>query len=779
MRPLFKHLLRDILSSLPRILLLIITVALSSAVSISALGTYKIFSDHTKKLSSPYSALGDIILFSANSDENLVFERQAANQIGDLGEILGEFELNAFMDNGQLVKISATDLQKADAFYQFKYYEYGKFTFQNLKNSVIVSSVFANKNELSLGDSFTVNLLGEEQKLTIEAIAEPRGILENSDILISISAIKQKLSSNIPIIAALGESIMPYTKLIVKLYDAANVENTTKMISDTLPQYSAVLANNRENFAFSFSIKLGIVFLLATIVVILASILTLGSMTILNRKRRREYALFALSGAEQKHIALLRIFEGGVYSIFASALGIALAGGLIPKISSLFSWQTETQRLTWVGVLFGCLFAPILILCCTLISIRQQKKAFADEELSQINENDKMSRRSNPLMLITSTALALIFTALSFIIPRAYSFLTALIAIMFVIVTLYMFVPIVLSFVCGKIADVITNAKNSKGRGILALRQIQNVYALKQVCRLTALIVALFLSINFCRAAMDSATTLMNTAIVAEHIAINVDQNAEDKLNSLDYVEGIAKIGYYSITETTHGYNIPAFSAKGDLNSCVNKKALPSQMPKGNNAIISQGVASIYGLDVGDNFEVKINGVIHTLKICEIHENNINSVFIDAEALGLDYVMCAIKLNANANRFEDIRKELTLQLSPFGTTIAEPTALFGAKLDTMEGFSALASHTVNICALLILISLCDTLMAHYRDRKNEYRMLSFSGLSKRKLIIGNIVQPIEIVLIAIAFALPTSAWLSFLLDTAAGSFGFSLFGLLA
>ena len=455
MRLLIKHLLRAILRSLPRTLLLLLTLSLSSAVAISAVGTYSMFHNHVKRTTSPYAALGDIIVSTASNNENLIFERHIAEQLGERGELIGEFGFSAFLEGEteRIVSVSATDLQKADAFYQFKYYEYGEFTTENLKNSAIVSVTFAKELSLSVGDTITLSALGVERSFTVEAIAAPEGILESSDMIVSISGIKQILSNELPVIAALGERVMPYTKLIIRLDDPSLASDIADELSDEFSNYNVMLANDKTAAIFSLSVELGSIFLLALVIIILSSTLTLISMSLLNRKRRREYSLFVLSGATQKHVTILRLAEGAIYAFFSTLCGIALAGAFLPKISSLFAWQAEPLSLGIVELIFGSLFTPALVLICTAISIRSQRKSFEKDELSSAKENDSPSRRTDPRKLIIFGAISLTFIALTFLVPPAYCFIPAACTILFILCDVYLLIPLILSAACGKIPE--------------------------------------------------------------------------------------------------------------------------------------------------------------------------------------------------------------------------------------------------------------------------------------------------------------------------------------
>lgn len=781
MRLLIKHLLRDILRSLPRTLLLLLTLSLSTAVAVSAIGTYSMFQDHVKRTTSPYASLGDIIVSTAGNDENLIFERKTAEQVGERGDVLGEFGFSAFLEDEteRIVSVSATDLQKADAFYQFKYYEYGKFTTENLKNSAIISAPFANELSLSVGDSIVLSALGVERTFTVEAIAAPEGLLETSDMIVSISGIKQIIANELPVIAALGDRVMPYTRLIIRLDDPSLAADIADELSDELPQYNIVLASNDIAAIFSLSVELGAIFLLSLIIILLASTLTLSSMSLLNRKRRREYSLFVLSGATQRHVTCLRLAEGAIYALFSAICGIALASVFLPKISSLFAWQAEQLSLGVNELIFGLLFAPTLVISCTAISIHCQKKGFKKDELSSAKENDSPSRHTDPRKLIVSATVTLVLIISTLLVPTAYRFIPAVGSILFVLCTIYLLIPPALHAVCGKIANSRTKAKGSRGSGVLTLRQLQNVYALKQVCRLATLLIALFAAITFCRGALNGAATLMRMTIQAEYAIINLDQRAEQKLKELSYVDGIARIGAYRITELNYGYTLSAFSATGDTDLCIGSSMIPDILPQGTGVVISRGVADICSLSIGDEFPAMINGIEHTLTVISIYDNNINSVYIDASALGLDYDISAVKLNSEAESYNNIKKELSQELEPFGASMVSPTTIFGTKLDTAEGFSLLSEYTVNICALLITLGLCDTLLAHYRERRREYNALLFAGMSRKSLLFSKVREITIILFFALLCALPTSIIISWLLELAAGSFGFSILGLLA
>lgn len=779
MKLFIKHLWRDLLRFPLRSLLIILTLSLSTAVAVSAFGIRDIFVDHARKNAAADAELGDIIITPTGADTRIIFDSNAKDVLGDKGEVLGEFRFSAFLlgEEESLVSVSATDLQRADGIYNFNFTKYAGFTTQSIDRSAILSESAAKRLSLGLGEAISVSILGQERSFTVAAIAEDTGLLANTDMLISINEAKSILAKENPAISLLGGSILPYTRLIVSLDDKAQAQSVALSLNERLDGCTASVTENSDGVNFSLLVEMGSITLLAALVVILAAMLNALSLRLLHQKRQREYALFALAGADNRAISSLKLAESGIYSLFSIAVGLPLASVILPFLASLFAWNTKTVTLSAEEIIFGILFAPAIILFTTALTIRRQKRSFADSLTAMSKENDLTLRSSEIKRPLIILALIIALTAgATLALHTAYKYIPAIITVPFVLALVYIAMPEVIRLTAKGCADRL--AKRGKWRGILTLRAFENVYAFKQVCRLLTLLLALLSAIYACKAAVGEVVNIMEGSICAEYAVTGTDERTAAILEDDPRIDAISTVGVFAATDEKNGYTINAISASGDVDKCISEELLPSVMPHGRETVVSKEIARLCSLSVGDIIRLRIENLDVELTVIGICDNNINSIFIDAEALRLRNTLTAVKLKDGVAPSAELKRELTEKLEAYGSTVTSPSVIFGTKTYTASGFIDLLEYTLILSIVLIAIGFSDTLCAHYRERRREYRILRISGMSKRAMALHTLTELAQTVAIALLFAIPTGIALCSLLHAAGTSFGFSLFGLI-
>ena len=138
-----KHILRSVKRSPLQPVFILLTVVCSVAVAITALRLSVVFTEHSASVAGKEQLLGDLLIsMRGDSDVRMLFCEDAEELIADKGEVVGEFRLSGFAEVGEqdvFLSVSAVDLEKADAFYQFAYTEYGGFTTEHLDSSAVLS----------------------------------------------------------------------------------------------------------------------------------------------------------------------------------------------------------------------------------------------------------------------------------------------------------------------------------------------------------------------------------------------------------------------------------------------------------------------------------------------------------------------------------------------------------------------------------------------------------------------------------------------------------------
>jgi len=780
MRLFLKHILRDIKRFPIQPLLIILTLVLSVSCAVSAFCAKKLFEDHVRSLAAANEELGDIIISAGSADTRILFESDVKEALGENADVLGDFKLTGLSDNGNekfTISMSATDLVAADRYFEFLYIEYGKFTAEALDSSAIISKSFAKKNGFKLGDSVTVNILGKEQTYVIEAIAENTGLLAERDMVVSTDSLIGSLAEAVPSIGAIGGIMTPYTRLMIKSANGTSIDELLNKLGK-VPAFSGYRIEPTHNTAqreFLFLIQMGSVWLIAAIVILLAAILTGTSLKLLESKRRLQYAAFAAAGASGSQIRFLRYTESFIYSVIGGIGGILLSVPMTEKIGSLFEWNTEPLAVGIGGILFGAIFSPALILSCTAAHIHKQKALpLAEQLLTEENEKVTGEHISRTEAIILPLLIAVCTVTIT-LLPVANRYIPAFILLPLVIRFVYVFVPVIIRFLANTAGNILIKLKKSRGDAILLSRSFANRFALRHVSRLVTILIALLFSVNLCRASLGNVMSTLEDLVVADIAVVGVGESYTDEIRNDKAVDSVTQIGVFKGTELPYGYTMTSISLSGDIDGCINDELMPSKLPKGNEAVISTGIAEFCGLSKGDPLTVKIKGTEYTLTVSEIISSGISVLFIDADGLGIGHDAVCFNFSEAAKNDAELKNEFLSKLEANGATTVEPKYLFGTTASTAKGFISLLEYATAASVVLALVGCLNSLAAFYASRRREFEILRLSGMSRARLSFNIALEFITVALITIIFVIPICAALGILIDTVMGSFGFSIF----
>jgi len=443
MKLFLKHIFRDIRKFPIQPILIILTLVLSVSCAVTAFCSEKLFRDHAKALSGANEELGDIIVSAGSADTRILFVSDAEKAVGESAKVIGDFKLTGSMKNGEFVSISATDLVAADRYFEFLYTKYGKFTEEDLSSSAIISKSFSEKNELDIGDTLTVSLLGKDRIYKVQAVAENTGLLSERDMLVSIDGLIGLLSEKVPSIAAVGSIITPYTRLLIKAETGSDVSDIMEKLKG-VPEFSGYRIDSTDNSTqkeFLFLIQTGSVWMIAAIIILLAAILTGTALKLLESKRRLQYAAFTAAGASRSQIALLRYAESFIYSVLGAVFGIILSIPMTERIGSLFEWSTETLSVGIGGIIFGAFFSPVLILSCTAIHIRKHSDISLSEQLYSEEDRKATGEKLSKKEVIILISLIILCLSAIPLLPVSKRYLPAFILLPLILRCVYIFIP--------------------------------------------------------------------------------------------------------------------------------------------------------------------------------------------------------------------------------------------------------------------------------------------------------------------------------------------------
>lgn len=774
MRIFCKHIFRSIIRAPLQSLLIVLTLAIAtSSFLVSAKSFIAIREDIQERAMVDNYASDITVKLSSRSDLRILFEDDIKDVVGDKGKVVGEFALDGLCNIEGVVgsaRLYAVDFERADAFYKFKFTDYGRFTTENYKKSIIVSEEFASKNDLEVGDVFSFVLMDKTFDLTVQAIAVTEGAFHECSGVLSIDAVRDALALSNPVINSFAEGFTPYSQLRVSVNNKAEIDTVMELISTDERFADKMVIKDSEdvgNERFDVKISLIVMTVASALVVILSAIVVSSSLDLIRDKRSTETALFALCGAEKKHLNKIVYLEGVIYG----AVG-AIGGVLIARI--LYVYVNKTVHLgrngikngvdDWIVALFASCFVTLI---STLIHLYRNSRKTAYE---MINETEHEHGNSIKGVVFASVAFAALLSV-TFILP-IMSRLIPSIATMFAFLILFsVAAPFILKLLAAFGVYALTKLKKIPPLAFMTFKNIHSTYPLRHTGRLVSILLVIISMIAFSVFSVKNQTEMLGRVFECDYVAIGADEECDSLVEREENVKDTFRISFFKNTRTEHGSALICISAEDDALSYINKDIGISRLPHSQQIFISLGVAKLFDAEVGDKINLYVEGQLCDFTVAEILDVSSHLVFIDARYVGYDNNMLAILMEGNDSEAEQMAS-LSAVLNPRG---AGAIKFHDAVETIITGFAATIiaylEFIVMIAIVTTAIGVINLILSQHNARRGEFFILYTAGLTKRKIFLLEVCEIFAVIMLAVLLAIPGGYVFSSTFDMALNSFG--------
>ncbi len=767
-----KHLWRTVLRAPLQPILILLTVIVSTAIAVTAFRLPTMFSAHLYEEYGKKSELGDLtVTLRGDSNTRMLFAEDAEKILGEDGDVLGEFRLSGYVGEGddrRTVAVSAVDLARADAFYQFDYLSYGTFTTQNLRTSAVLSETLANELGLGVGDRLSLRVLEDEYAFTVQAIAADGGLLTDAEVLIPITSVTHALAVRVPAIATLGDSFLPYTRLLIALDDPADAAAVTDRLSAS-SAFSDKLVESTDAQAKIHSqelIQTVSLWIPALLLLILTTLLVGTSLKLLQAQRSVEYGIFRACGATSGQLSRLQIAESLVYALIGGVGGILLSAPLLRASSMAYVWQTEPLTVGVGGAVFGLIWAPILMLTSTLLHLRALRRS---ERESGVRDGRSVPTTDRLGVRVAATLLLILATASLLLTPPQVRYASGVAVLLSLLFWVYLLAPVPLTAVARLSERFFARTRRPQPSLFLSLKSLRQSAPLRQVIRLSVLLCALLLTILTCVSVLGAQSDQLEDFILADTVVLNADATLEEAVAADGGTLATLRFSYHPEVWLDSGAVVLGLSLADDANACVSADMLPKSMPHGNLIAVSEGIASMENLHVGDALTITVKGCHGTFKVSEIVPIHTSLLFFDVTSLGLrNDTMCVLTDSAD-------RESLIATAEPYGAVVLDAEEIFGGLPQTLTGYLHLLEYAV-VAALAVTLAGAGNLLAEqYRARRPERHVLRLCGMTRLGILRVTLAELLLILLCTLAVSLPLAYAMCHLVDLGARSFGMTLF----
>ncbi len=775
----FKHVLRKLKESPFKPILIVCALCIATASVLLACKVSSHLYHDAESMTADHTAYDLTLKPSLDSAVRLLFTDEAEEIVGEDGRVLGEFRITGlcrFEGGKEIVTLSASNFEKTDAFYRFKFTDYGVFTEDNRQSTVILGKDAADRYGLSLGDTLHFSIFGRTYSFEVAAIALPTGVLGECMGVIDISAITEELARHSSAIASLSGNFAPATLLHVALDDPARIGEFEEKFASSPAFADADLvksADEQDRAAFTNQITLIVTLTVCFIVLVLSGILAVGALDILQRERRQDTALLMLAGADRAHLNLFTYAESLLYGVFGMVGGALLS---LPLYRLLENRTHNTLSLSFAphDLLIAALAAPLLIFLFTFLRIRRTGNHSVSELLLE-SQNERKSKKNRKALLLLALLFAALLTLTVFT-PAHRRHITSIVLIGAGIALLFAFAPFFIDFLSTLLHKFLAKRKHVPPCLYTAVGNLHASYPLQHVFRILTLSLAMLIPITLCVNAIEDEHTKVESIVDCDYVALGADAKTEALLQEDPAIAACYRFAFDDHLSTVYGTNLRTVSADADALPYLNPAYAPKRLPNAGETVLSGGVAALYGAEVGDRVDFVFDTHTYTFTVIEIIDVFTHVVYVDAPSLGIPHPMLCIKTqDAESEDQDSLFADISNRLELRGALLCHREDALAFALKRMSVFHALISITTLTAALATVVGILNLLFAQYRARANDLRACRCAGMTRadiRRLLFTEILL---LFLAALLLAIPAAIGFCRILDVTVNAFGADFF----
>ena len=199
----------------------------------------------------------------------------------------------------------------------------------------------------------------------------------------------------------------------------------------------------------------------------------------------------------------------------------------------------------------------------------------------------------------------------------------------------------------------------------------------------------------------------------------------------------------------------------------------PRRLPQGNEIVLSEAVAALYGLEIGDGVTLKIGRGKHEFVLAGYSGGLDYAAFIDASACGLEGNMLLIRSEAGTD-LAAYRRSLADSLAAYGALVEDAQTLLSAQNSFLVTFLRSISVFIGGIFVIVAVGASDLVGVTYARRRGEMRSLRLAGMTRRNVAAMVVCEGCLLALAVCLVAAAGGAYLCWLLDCGMRSFGYAL-----
>lgn len=717
-----KHLFRSIGKRPLQPVILVLTLTLSILVTFAALClNHMLVEEVDIGQKEMYGTANITVSLSADSESRFMFASRAEELLADCAEVVGTYHLPMFLGEDKSTVFGvATDLYDIGSIFTIEFTDYRDVYASDLSSVAFISSEFADSYGLSLGDTFTAEVIGEDVSYVVHGISDRR-LLGSYDVMVDIGGVMRILAKDSLILSAIRDSFRPSSTLYVEVKDGYEINDVMTILSssdDFSDKDIADVSETKKNEALTEELDI-VIDMVIILTGVLAAVVTYCCFYILSMERSEENTVFISAGAKPLDIALMQFLEIGAYWIMGVVLATLLCQPLIYFVHSYIGFN-------YTG--FACapkmlIFSYFIVLAVALVTVG----VFI---ISSRMKNRGKHKRARYLYLIPVPVLCISAYIVTFSVNIKDTMLPGIITMLMSLLCVFLISPTVEGVLLTKIGIAFDKrAHKTKSASLLyAVKNTSRLGLLHNFTRLSSLLLIIIIVASFVVSGAHCNLEFSKAMFNGDYIVAGATERCYQKVRESDVAQKIDRIYFANVTQgETHTHALSA----GDISSLSSGFDI-SVLPKENKAAISKSQAKLYGLEIGDSFEVEIGGKTLELELSEICNTGKSIVIFDCEYFDISPNMILTSAKDGVSDSE-LLADLTSRTASELATVVSVEDLLLEKLRSVGTYFNTGDLLICVLIIFAIFGLFNNLYECYRSRKEEFLLYSYAGM-KRKTI---------------------------------------------
>lgn len=745
MNILSKYLLNSILEKKGRMLLILFSIIIGTALLVASLGiSDSITNNYVNTLKGAYENFN--VEISTNSKAKNPLFKASDFKASGIKDSFKTAAVNGYVKSDDsktfnMLGTTLTDFKKFKSIKILKSLNLEPFD----SSKLIISKKTADSLKLKLGDKLNLYTLGKSKEYTISAIASNTGLFlsDTASNFILITPTKN-------VCDIYGEN-NKYTSMYAAI-NTSSVNIWIKNFNNKNPNFTAkLLVDESEVTSQALTIKICMLFMLC-IVLIMSIFIIYSSFKMIITERISVFGTFLSTGATKLNIVLLLLKESFTYGFIGGILG-DLLGAVIIYLASSFTnpFKDEgikaTVSFNYSYFLCGLVLSLIVSIISSLIPILSIKKLPVKEV---ILNNFGVSNKTSIKSFIIGIILVLISIILHFLggnIKGQRPYVTALPAFFIGFVGVIIIIP--------KLVDIILYPFTRLFRKInstlmLSVNNVRTSKILLNNIRLISVsVISIVMIMSFSLSLNDILTGVYKKLNFDLIVSIN-SQNANILKASNDIIENSSKNS--KIIKRQYVYA----NLNGDASKEINVLCIEPQNFKGydnylnytdknaqldelngneDGIIIAKKISTRYDIKKGNKINLYLDNKKETFKVLSIVDakfmnmGNVNLISYKAAEKHFDIKYSDEFFISTNSSVSKLKSDLTKKLKGLPISISTRQDAINHDSETCKQIVSLLSIFSYITMIIGGFGILSNISLSFLQRKRELAVLSSIGLT--------------------------------------------------